>query len=83
MADLTTSIFAIHHPHCVDVQALLNIPIIVDERWLVVNRANEEAQCLQQENPNGDPNLAEAITSTEPDWNPNSGNLAFLEHNRR
>ena len=45
MADLVTSIFATHHPpNWADMQALLNILLTADERWLVINRANKEAQ---------------------------------------
>ena len=43
MAGFITSIFATHHPNWADIPALLNI-LIVDERWLVINRANKEAQ---------------------------------------
>ena len=80
MADLITSIFATHHPNWADAQALLNILLTVDERWLVINWANEEAQYLYQEDPNGTLNPAEAIPLTEPNWNPSSGGLAFLKH---
>ena len=67
MADLIASIFVTHHPNWADVQALLNILLTADERWLVINKANEEAQCFHQENPNGNPNLAGAIPLTKPD----------------
>ena len=67
IADLITSIFAIHHPNWADVQALLNILLTVDERQLVINRANEEAQCLHQGDPDGILNPAEAILLMEPD----------------
>ena len=56
--------------------------LIADERRLVINKANEKAQCLQ-ENPSGIPNPAEAIPSTGPGWNPNGGGLPFLEHYRK
>ena len=48
-----------------------------------MNKANEEAQCLPQENPNGNPNPARAIPSIKPNWAPNSGYLALLEHYER
>ena len=82
MEDFIISIFAIHHPTWADVQALLNI-LTVDERQLVINKANEEAQCLHQENLNGTPNQVVAIPLKEPDWNPNARSLAFLEHYRK
>ena len=80
MADLIASIFATHHSNWTDVQALLNILLTADERQLVINKANEEAQLIHQENPNETPNTASAIPLTEPDWNPNAGSLAFPEH---
>ena len=49
MTDLITSIFATHHLNWADVQALLNILLTVDERELVINKANEEAHHLHQE----------------------------------
>ena len=55
MADLIASICATHHPNWADVEALLNILLTVDERWLVINKANRESQCLHQENPSGTP----------------------------
>ena len=61
IADLITSIFAIHHPNWADVQALLNILLTVDERQLVINRANEKTQHIHQGNPGGTPNQAGAI----------------------
>ena len=64
-------------------QALLNILLTTDERRLVINRANEEAQHLHQENPNGTPNQVGAILLTELEWNPKSGDLAFPEHYRK
>ena len=73
MADFITSIFAIHHSTWADVQALLNILLTVDERWLVINKAKEEAQRLHQENPNVSLNPAGAIPLMEPGWNPNVG----------
>ena len=82
MADLITSMFATHHPNCVDVQVLLNILLMADERWLVINKANE-AQHLHQENPNGTHSFAAAIHLMEPNWAPNSGYLALLEHYER
>ena len=83
MADLIASIFAIHHPNWEDVQALPNILLTTDERQLVINKGNEEAQSLHQKNPNGIPNLAGAIPSIAPDWNQNCGNISFLEHYRK
>ena len=83
MADLITSIFATHHLNWADVQALLNILLTVDERELVINKANEEAQCLHQENSNGTLNPAGTIPLLEPNWDPNNGDLILLEHYRR
>ena len=65
MADLIASIFAIHHLKWTDVQALLNIVLTAAQRQLAINKANEEAQCLHQENPNGTPHPARAIPLTE------------------
>ena len=48
---------------------------------MVINSANEEAQRLHQENPDGTPDIAGAIPLTEPNRNPNRRGLAFLEHN--
>lgn len=56
MADFITSIFATHHSNGADVQAVLNILLTADERWLVITKANEEAYYLHQENPDGIPN---------------------------
>lgn len=58
MEVLITSIFATHHPSWGDVQALLNNTLLmVGERWLAINKVNEEAQ----ENPNGTHNPARVI----------------------
>ena len=83
MADLITSIFATHHPNWADAQALLNILLTADEKWLVINTAEEEAQRLQQENPDGSPNPAGAIPLMEPNWNTSGRGLAFLKHYRK
>ena len=46
MADLITSIFAIHHPNWADTQSLLNnILLMADERRLTISKANKEAHC--------------------------------------
>ena len=58
MTDLVASTFATHHPNCADVQVLLNILRMVDERQLVLNTANEEARHHHQENPKGTPKLS-------------------------
>ena len=60
MADLFASTFA-------DVKALLNILLTVDGRWLVINKANEEAKYCQQENTNGTLTPPGAIPLKEPD----------------
>ena len=52
MAGVITFIFATHHPNWANVQALLYILLIADERQLVISKADEEAQCLHQENLN-------------------------------
>ena len=80
MADLIASIVATHHPNWADLRALLNILLTAYERELVINRANEGNQHLQQEGLDGTLNPAEAIPLTEPNWNPSSGGLAFLKH---
>ena len=80
MTYLITLTFATHHPNWAHVWALLNILLMADERWLVMNKANEEAQCLPQENPNGNPNPARAIPSIKPNWDLNRGDLGFLEY---
>ena len=61
MADLIASVFATNHPKWAAVQALLNILLTVDERQLVINRANEKTQHIHQGNPGGTPNQAGAI----------------------
>lgn len=66
MSDLITSSFATHHPIWADVQALLNILLVPDERWLIIDEANKEAKSFHQESPNGNPNLVGAILLTEP-----------------
>ena len=66
MADLIASILATHHLNWADVQALLSILLTVYKRQLVINRANEEAQRLHQEDPHRTLNPAEAIPLTEP-----------------
>ena len=66
MADLIASILATHHLNWADVQALLSILLTVYKRQLVINRANEEAQHLYQEDPHRTLNPAEAIPLTEP-----------------
>ena len=42
-ADLITSIFATHPLSWTDVQALLNILLTVDDRQLIINKANKKA----------------------------------------
>ena len=66
MAQLITSIFATRDPNWTEVQTLFNILLTVDEKQLVIKKANEEIHHLHQENPNGTPNPAGAIPSTEP-----------------
>ena len=84
VADLVASIFATHHPNWADVQALLNILLTADERRLVLNRANQEAQRLRDEDTQGILDPAEAIPRVDPKWDPNSrGGLASLKHYRR
>lgn len=53
---------------------------MINERQLVINKANEEAHNLLQENPSGTSNPAREIPLAEPNWEPNSGDLAFLKH---
>lgn len=64
-------------------QALLNILLIADERRLVIDKANEEAQQLHQENPNETLNSAGAMPLLELDWDTNSGGKPYLEHYKR
>ena len=58
---LSPPFFTTQHPTWADVQSLLNILLTAVERWLVINKANEEPQCLHQGNPKGTPNPAGAI----------------------
>ena len=53
MTDCIASIFVTHHPNWADVETLLNILLTADERWLVINKANKQSQCLYEENPSG------------------------------
>ena len=80
LADLVASVLATHHPNWADVQALLNILLMADERQVIINKDNEGTHNLHQENLNRTRNPARAIPLTEPNWDPNSGDLAFLEH---
>ncbi|KAK1341687.1 hypothetical protein QTO34_016435 [Cnephaeus nilssonii] len=83
MADLITSNTATDHSKWADMLALLDILLMADERQLVINKANEEPHRLHQDNPNGTPNIAGAIPLAKPNLDPNSGDLAFLEHYKR
>lgn len=69
--------FATHHPNCTDVQALLNILLIADERQLVINKVNEEIHYLHQEI-HVIPNPSRAIP-----WDLSSGDLDLPEHYKR
>lgn len=80
---IITIIIVTHHPNWANIQALLNSLLTVTIRWLVINKANDEAQCLHQENYNGTLNKAGAILLTEPDWDTNGGGLDLLEHHKR
>ena len=53
MTDLVVSVFATHHPSWADIQNLLNILLTGVKQKLVLDKANEEAQRLHQENPDG------------------------------
>ena len=55
MTNIIANIFATHHQNCAIAQALLNILLTTDERQLVINRNNEEAQHLHKENSDGIP----------------------------
>ena len=65
MADLITSIFVSHHLNWEDVQVLLNILLMADERQVIINKDNEGTHNLHQENLNRTPNPAQAIPLTE------------------
>ena len=82
MADLSPPPFATHHPNWADVQAL-NILLMAVERQLVINKANEEAHHLHQENLSGTPNAAEAILLKGLNSDLNSRDIGFLEHYKR
>lgn len=47
MGDLITSSVATHHSNWADIQALLTILLVADERQLVINMANEELHRLR------------------------------------
>lgn len=83
MTDLVTLLFATHHPGWASIQALLNILLTGDERRLVLDELNEEAQRLHQENPDGDPDLTKAIPLAEPNWDFNEIGLPLLVHYER
>ena len=80
MTDLVASVFAIRHPNWADIQTLLNILLTEDEQRLVLDKANEEARRLHQENPDGALGLPRAIPVTEPNEDPNGDGLPLLEH---
>ena len=80
MAGFISSIFATHHQNWADVQAVLNILLVPDERWLIIDKANKEAQSLHQENPDRNPNPGVVIPLIETNWDSNSRDLTFLEH---
>ena len=54
-----------------------------DERRLGLDKANEEAWRLHQENPDGALGLPRAIPVTEPNEDPNGDGLPVLEHYKR
>ena len=83
MTDLVASVFATHHPNWADIQALLNSLHMGDEQRLVLDKANEEARMLHQENPDGALGPPRAIPLTEPNWDPNGDGLPLLEHYKR
>ena len=83
MTDLVVSIFSTHHPNWTDIQAPLNSLLTGDEWRLVLDKTNEEAQRLCQENPDGALGSPKAIPLTEPSWDPNGDGLPFLEHCKR
>lgn len=66
MEDLITSVFATHNPNWADVQSLLNILPMEEERRAVLNKVNEEAHCLHGENPSRTLNPAMAVPLQNP-----------------
>ena len=84
MADLISPIFATHHANWADVQDLLNILLTAYKRQLVLNMADQEAQCLRAEDSQGILGPVEAIPPVDSNWDLNSGGgLASLKHYRR
>ena len=45
----------------------------------MLDKANEEAQTLHQENPDGVLDPTKAIPLSEPDWDPDEKGLSLLE----
>ena len=72
------SFFATQHPNWADIQALLNMLLMVDEWRLVLDTANEETWIPHQENPDGAPNPTKAIPLTEPSPCGTLMRMAFL-----
>ena len=83
MTDLVASFFAIRHPNWADIQTLLNILLTEDEQRLVLDKVNEEAWRLHQENPEGALGLPRAIPLTKTNWDPTGYGLALLELYKR
>ena len=80
MADLITSTFATHHPNWAEVQSLLGILLMADERRLVPSRAEQEAQHLHEEDRQGPLDPAGAIPRVDPNWDlNNSGGPSLFE----
>ena len=75
MTDLVVSVFATHHPNWTDIQALLNSLLTWDKQRLVLDKANEEARRLHQENPDGALGPPKAIPLTKPNQDPNGNGL--------
>ena len=66
MTDFVASIFATHHPSWADMQALLSILLMAGERWMVLSRADEEAQPLHEEDRQGTLDPASTTPPVEP-----------------
>lgn len=48
-----------------------------------MDKANEKARRLHQENPDGAPDPIKAISLPEPNWDPNENGLTLSEHYKR
>lgn len=62
----------------------MNMLLMGDEKWMVLDKAHEEAHSLYLADPNGTPDANAAVPIAEPTWNPNdTARRIRLEHYKR